>query len=101
MGTEMLKPARVGFFIASLLAMPEMARAHILVIYPPQSYQAPFEFCPLFWPAYFEPACYEGHYPFYFGHHADHRNHWTVGSAEGVRVIKSGKEISRVLSQAE
>jgi hypothetical protein len=105
METTMLKPARVGFFFASLLAMTGTAEAKIQVIYPPQSYQAPFEFCPLMWPAYFSCGCYYGyHHGYYsYGHYPHHHHGYypKVGSATGVHVIKAGRKIITALSQAE
>lgn len=53
----MLRTA-VGLFAASLIASAGIAQARVTVIYPPQSYQAPFKFCPLYWDELYTSDCY-------------------------------------------
>lgn len=48
----------IGLALAALIATAATAQARVTVIYPPQSYQAQFKFCPLFWDELYSHDCY-------------------------------------------
>ena len=56
----MLRTA-VGLFFASLIALAGSAEARVTVIYPPQSYQSPFQDCPRYWNEPCTTDCYDLH----------------------------------------
>ena len=87
----MLRTA-VGLFFTAMIASAGSAEARITVIYPPQSYQAPFEFCPHYWEQLYTCGCQYGHHGYHHRHHVGHDG--LTGAAPGMHVIRAGEASS-------
>lgn len=58
----MLKPVVTSLFVIAATIGASEAQAAIKVIYPPQSYQAQFDFCPSYWHTLDRCGCGHGHH---------------------------------------
>lgn len=84
----MLRTA-VGVFFMAMIASAVPAQAGIRVIYPPQSYQAPFEFCPRYWQELYTCGCQSFHHGHHRYHHSE--NYGLMGAATGIHIIRAGQ----------